>query len=176
MNQNPYPYPPPNQPYGVPPQGYPPPGYPPQGGYAPQGPTAEDENNLNTLSICHFIYGGFMALGGLVGVIYVVLGVVLATASMSGGSAPGGPPPAAIGGIFAAFGAAISIFIWASAALVIYSGMSLKKRRRRTLSLVMACICCLNIPMGTALGVFTLVVLSRPGVKALYDRVAYYGS
>ncbi|MGH7294773.1 MAG: hypothetical protein ACRELB_07570 [Polyangiaceae bacterium] len=73
MNQNPYP--PPNQPYGSPPQGYPPagyppPGYPPPAGYAqPAGPTAEDENNLNTLAICHYIYGGFMALGGLVGVI-----------------------------------------------------------------------------------------------------------
>ena len=40
----------------------------------------------------------------------------------------------------------------------------------------MACVCCVNIPLGTALGVFTLIVLSRPGVKAIYDRVAYYGA
>jgi hypothetical protein len=34
----------------------------------------------------------------------------------------------------------------------------------------------MNIPLGTTLGVFTLVVLSRASVKALYDRVAYYGA
>jgi hypothetical protein len=48
----------------------------------------------------------------------------------------------------------------------------LRKRRHRTLSFVMACLTCINIPLGTALGVFTLVVLSRPSVKALYDQVA----
>ena len=54
--------------------------------------------------------------------------------------------------------------------------MSLKKRQKRTFSFVIACICCMNIPLGTALGVFTLVVLSRQSVKAIYDRVAYYGA
>ncbi len=175
MNQNPYqpPYPPPNQPYGAPPQGY-----APQGPYPHPGvPTAEDESNLNTLAICHYIYGGFMALGGLVGVVYVIIGIALAASSLgASGGGPGGPPPAAIGGIFAFFGGVISLFIWAMAALVVYSGMSLKKRQRKTLSLVMACVCCMNIPLGTALGVFTLIVLNKPGVKAIYDRVAYYGA
>jgi hypothetical protein len=54
--------------------------------------------------------------------------------------------------------------------------MNLKRRQKRTFSLVMACMCCMNIPLGTALGVFTLVVLSRQSVKAIYDRVAYYGT
>jgi hypothetical protein len=50
---NPYPY---NQ--------YAPPQQPPQGyGYAPQpGGTPEDEQHLNALSICHFIYAGFVGL------------------------------------------------------------------------------------------------------------------
>ncbi|HEY1697493.1 MAG TPA: hypothetical protein VGG39_35265 [Polyangiaceae bacterium] len=177
MNQYPNQYPPPNQPYGTPQPGFGP-------GYAPAGfpmphpgmPTAEDESNLNVLSICHFIYGGFFALGGLVGIVYVVIGVFLAAGSMGAAGGTGGPPPAAIGGIVAMFGGIISLVIWVMAALVIYSGFSLRKRRRRTLSFVMACLCCLNIPLGTALGVFTLIVLSKPGVKAIYDRVAYYGA
>lgn len=174
MNQNPYqaPYPPPNQPYGPPPQqGY-------QGYAYPAVPTAEDESHLTTLAICHFIYGGLLALAGLFGVIYVIFGVVIAAASVSGagGGGAGAAPAAAIGGIFAMIGGLVTLLIWTKAALVLYSGLCLRKRRKRTFSFVMACICCINIPLGTALGVFTLVVLSRDSVKAIYDRVAYYGA
>jgi hypothetical protein len=178
---NPYPnqYPPPNSPYGAPPGGFGP-GYPPGPGFPqPQAgvPTPEDESNLNVLAICHYVYGGFHAVGGLFGIIYVVIGLMIAAGGMgAGASAGGGPPPAAIGGIVAVFGGVISLFIWVMAALVIYSGVSLKKRRRRTLSFVTACICCLNVPLGTALGVFTIIVLNRAGVKAIYDRIAYYGA
>ncbi|HEY3817747.1 MAG TPA: hypothetical protein VGL81_11275 [Polyangiaceae bacterium] len=168
MNQ--YPYPPPNMPYAQPP---PQQGYPQQ----PPPPTAEDETQLNTLAICHYIYAGMLGLFGLFGLIYVVFGVILATASLGAtGAGHAGPPPAAIGGVVAAIGGFITVFLWAKAACVAYSGMSLKKRQKRTFSFVIACICCVNIPLGTALGVFTLVVLSRPTVKAIYDRVAYYGA
>jgi hypothetical protein len=76
----------------------------------------------------------------------------------------------------AAIGGFITLLLWAKAGCVTYSGMNLKRRQKRTFSLVMACMCCMNIPLGTALGVFTLVVLSRQSVKAIYDRVAYYGT
>jgi len=33
----------------------------------------------------------------------------------------------------------------------------------------MAAIACINMPFGTALGVFTLIVLARPTVKALFS-------
>lgn len=165
MNQ----YPPPNMPYAQPP----PQGYPQQ----PPPPTAEDDSQLNTLAICHYIYAGMLGLFGIIGLIYVVFGVILATASLgASGGGHGGPPPAAIGGVVAAIGGFITFFLWAKAACVAYSGMNLKKRHKRTFSFVIACICCMNIPLGTALGVFTLVVLSRQSVKAIYDRVAYYGA
>jgi hypothetical protein len=165
MNQ----YPPPNAPYAQPPpQGYPQP---------PPPPTAEDENQLNILSICHYIYAGLLGVFGLFGLIYVAIGIALAAGSMGGGGAAhGGPPPAAIGGVVAAIGGFITLLLWAKAGCVTYSGMNLKRRQKRTFSLVMACMCCMNIPLGTALGVFTLVVLSRQSVKAIYDRVAYYGT
>jgi len=162
------PYPPPNMPYGQPP----PQGYPQQ----PPPPTAEDESQLNTLAICHYIYAGMLGLFGVFGLIYVAIGIAVAASSMGGGAGAGGPPPAAIGGVVAAIGGFITLFLWAKAGCVVYSGMSLKKRQKRTFSFVVACLCCMNIPLGTALGIFTLVVLSRQSVKAIYDRVAYYGA
>jgi hypothetical protein len=139
-------------------------------------PGAEDEGHLNTLAICHFIYGGLVGLGGLFGIIYVALGLFMAAGSMGASGGAGGPPPAAVGGILAAIGGFITLFLWALAGCVVYSGLSLRRRRRRVFSIVVACFCCMNIPLGTALGVFTLLVLARESVKRLYERIAYYGS
>jgi hypothetical protein len=35
----------------------------------------------------------------------------------------------------------------------------------------MACVACLSVPLGTVLGVFTIIVLMRPSVKALFAEV-----
>ena len=36
--------------------------------------------------------------------------------------------------------------------------------------MVVACLSCLQLPFGTALGVFTLIVLLRPGAKLLFGE------
>ena len=48
------------------------------------------------------------------------------------------------------------------------AGLYLKKRKNRTFIMVVAGINCLQIPFGTVLGVFTIVVLSRPAVTNLF--------
>ena len=48
------------------------------------------------------------------------------------------------------------------------SGFFLRQRRRRTFSLVMAGINCMNMPLGTVLGVFTVIVLLRESVRQAY--------
>jgi hypothetical protein len=162
---NPYPY---NQ--YAPPQP-PPPGY----GYSPQPGTAhEDEQNLNVLSICHFIYAGLFGLVSLVfGAVLIFAMIATAGAASSG---KGGAEAAAIIGVTDVILGMVLVFFLAKTALLAYSGVCIRKRRHRTLSLVMACLACLNVPLGTALGVFTLVVLSRPSVKGLYDYTERVGA
>jgi len=165
----------PGAPYGAGPPPYGGPQPPP--GFRPPAPPSDDEGNLNTLSICHFVYAGFLALAGFAGLAYAAIGMFVASSIASAPSArgaPGGPPPELLGGIFVVIGVLVMVFLWVKAAFVVYSGRCLKGRKNRTLSLVVACVCCMNLPLGTALGVFTLIVLSRASVKALYDRVAYY--
>ncbi len=163
-------------PYGPP--GYGPPGPAPTGWPVPPvGPHAypgasEDEQHLDILGICHFVYGGLVGLVGLGGLVYVALGLAFATAVVSGAGSSGAAPAAALGGLFAVFGGFFTLLLWAKAACLIVSGIGLRKRRRPTFSFVLACLCCIQLPLGTMLGVFTLVVLSRPSVKALYARVA----
>ncbi len=53
--------------------------------------------------------------------------------------------------------------------LKLFTAHALKRRRHRSLCIVTGALCCLNIPYGTALGVATLMVLSRESVAALFE-------
>ena len=61
------------------------------------------------------------------------------------------------------------LFGWAFAACVAYAGRCLNERRHYTFCMVMAGIACMFMPFGTILGVFTIIVLVRPSVKALFN-------
>lgn len=165
-------YPPPG-PYGAPPgyPAYPQAAYP----YASAAMEAQDIGQLNTLAVLHFVYAGFLGLVGLFFVIYIVIGIAMATSGGSSSGSSGGPPPEAIGGIFALIGAIAMFFTWGKAALLVWSGLSLRAHRRLTLSYVVACLSCLNVPIGTALGIATLMALNRPSVKALYQQTEHAG-
>jgi hypothetical protein len=62
----------------------------------------------------------------------------------------------------------MAMFFVASAALNLLSGLFMRSRQHRTFSIVVAAINCLHMPFGTALGVFTIVVLVRDSVRELY--------
>jgi hypothetical protein len=52
--------------------------------------------------------------------------------------------------------------------LNVLSGIFLLQKRNRLFSFIIGGLNCLQIPFGTALGVFTILVLSRDGVRQLY--------
>jgi hypothetical protein len=52
---------------------------------------------------------------------------------------------------------------------ILIAGRCLSRRKSYSFALVMACIECLFVPFGTILGIFTIVVLSRKSVKALFS-------
>jgi hypothetical protein len=58
---------------------------------------------------------------------------------------------------------------WLFAGAVAFSGVSLLQRRRHTYSLVVAGVECMFMPIGTVLGVFTVLLLTKPSVRQLYD-------
>jgi len=51
----------------------------------------------------------------------------------------------------------------------VLSGFFLLKKRNRGFSLIIGGLNCLQIPFGTALGVFTIIVLSRDSVRQMYS-------
>ena len=137
----------------------------------PAAPTNDDEH-LRLLSIFHYVSGGLTAFFACIPLLHVAIGLVLAFSpeTFTQGEVKNQPPPAWFGVFFAVVGAFFVLAGWTLAILKFIAGRCLARRRRRTFCVVVACICCILPPLGTLLGVFTLVVLNRPSVKALFDR------
>jgi hypothetical protein len=125
----------------------------------------QDEEHLRMLSILYYIWGGLTACFSCLGVVYVVMGGVFMVAA----SQQHNGPPAWFGAIFSIFGVLMVLLVGAVAGLTIWTGRNLQQRKRYTLCLIVAGLSCLSVPLGTALGVFTFVVLSRPSVKQLFN-------
>lgn len=78
----------------------------------------------------------------------------------------------AAGTVFIVIAVVMVAFTWAVAIAMIVAGVNLRKRKAYTFCMVMGAIECIFMPLGTILGVFTLVVLNRQGVKAMFDNPA----
>jgi hypothetical protein len=57
--------------------------------------------------------------------------------------------------------------------LTLISAQFIKYRKNRRFIIVVACINCLSIPVGTALGVFTLIVMMRNSVIRIFENKSY---
>jgi len=125
-----------------------------------------DLEHLKLLSIFHYVFGGIIGLFACFPVIHIALGTALIVARPSMG--PGGPPPE-FGWFFVIFGSAFVLSGWTLAGLVLAAAWCLGRKRHHTFCFVIACLSCLNMPLGTVLGVFTIIVLSRPSVRYLFQ-------
>lgn len=129
-----------------------------------------DEQHLNILAICHYALAATSAFAGCIPLIHVSIGIAMLTGGLDGGR---NPPPREVGIMFVAVGGSISIFVWTVALLKAFAGRSLSKHKRYGYCYAIACLECLQMPMGTALGIFTIVVLNRPSVKAMFAGIPY---
>jgi hypothetical protein len=132
----------------------------------------DDIEHLRLLSIFHYIVGGLVLLFACFSLIHVTIGSIFIYAAAHAHSASGDAPPEIVGWILLFFGLALFTFGVAFGVAVLWSGRCLARRKHYQFSLVMACVECLFVPFGTVLGVFTLVILSRESVKAVYFPAA----
>lgn len=129
-----------------------------------------DEDHLRLLTVFHYVVAGLTALFALFPLFHLALGLfmVFAPDKFAG---KGESPPVFVGWIFVGFAAMFIFAGWTLAALTLVAGRFLSKRRHYMFCLVMAAIQCAFFPFGTALGVFTLIVLLRDSVKQLFASV-----
>ncbi len=130
----------------------------------------EDDNHLQLLSIFHYVLGGLVALISLFPIFHLLCGLLFLVLPLLGteGDVKEAAPIMAIGGIFVLIPLAIITIGLSLAGCIITAGRRLGRRVQHNYCLVVAGIECLFMPLGTILGVFTIVVLSRNSVKELF--------
>lgn len=129
-----------------------------------------DEDHLRLLSIFHYVLAAMNAFTGCIPLIHVSLGIAMLAGAFD---ADPNPPPPMMGLLFAGIGGMISLFCWTLATLKLLAGRWLAQHTHYRFCFVVAGIECLQMPMGTVLGVFTILVLSRESVKALFQGIPY---
>ncbi len=135
----------------------------------------EDESHLDSLAIAHYVVGALMALFACVPLFHMFIGLSIALnigdIGQALNEADGGGPPALFGWFFFGVGFLCFLFGQMVAISVILSGRFIKQRKNYLFTFILACLACMFVPIGTVLGVFTIIVLSRESVKVLYGRV-----
>lgn len=128
--------------------------------------TSEDQQHLNLLSIFHYILAGLLALVGCIPIVHLTIGIAMLAGAFDGGK---NDPPPEMGIIFIVAAVLGMAFNWTLAICLFVAGRMLKARRSRTFCFIVAVVSCVFMPVGTVLGVFTIIVLSRPTVKQLFE-------
>jgi hypothetical protein len=126
-----------------------------------------DTEHLRLLTIGHYIDAGITALFACFPLIHFSLGLMLLLNPPTGPEA-GAFPSQIFGMMFALIGGALVLGGWTVASLIFAAGRAIKARKRHTFCVVVAAINCAFFPLGTVLGVLSILVLSRPTVKAMF--------
>ena len=129
-----------------------------------------DADHLNLLAIFHFVGAGLAVLGiAFLVAHFAFMHAIFANPKFfENQKQPMPVPPEQILAMMKWFYLAGAVWLVASAILNVVSGVCLRARKGRTFSMVVAGMNCLHLPLGTVLGVFTLIVLLRDSVRELY--------
>jgi hypothetical protein len=127
----------------------------------------QDQDHLRLLTIAHYAYAGILALFACFPIIHLTIGLALLTHPGAIGAGKT-PAPAFVGLLFAIIGGLFVLIGWTLAICTFFAGRFLARRKHYVFCLIVAGANCTTMPFGTALGVFTIIVLLRPSVKALF--------
>jgi hypothetical protein len=131
----------------------------------------KDLEHLKLLGIFHYIWGALSLIGGLfLGAYFVVIGVVLITNPSATSSTEESGSAGVVGGVMIAIGVVAFLIVVVYGILTLMAGGKYRKHQGGYWFLFILAIITLiigGIP-GIVLGIFSLIVLSRPAVKALF--------
>ena len=128
-----------------------------------------DADHLRLLAIFHFVIAGLAVVGlGFLAMHYMVMHAVMSNPEMWKNQ-KGMPPPEQFFAMFKWFYVFFGAMLIVGGIANLLSGLCIRARKFRIFSLIVAGIDCIQIPFGTVLGVFTLIVLLRDSARESYD-------
>ena len=132
-----------------------------------------DDVHLRTLALAYRINAGLAAFASLFGLFYAVLGggisAAIALSPLPAKASAAEAPPALIGWVFVGIGLGVFFVMVLLGWLSWRTAKCLDWRQEKAFCQVVAALNCLHVPVGTALGLCTFLVLARPSVAALFS-------
>ena len=127
--------------------------------------TNSQTQNLNLISIFHYVVAALIYLKGAMGFVMMGIGGIAVAGILHDQPNDMGITLFVVGLIFFAGPMVFMTITWAIATAVLVSGRRIAKRTNLTYCQVVAGLECLCIPFGTILGVISLILLTRDDVK-----------
>jgi hypothetical protein len=127
--------------------------------------------HIHTLGILWCVYGAYRLLAGVVAMMFLM---GIATPAFMGGMGSRGMSFMPFAPVMSGLAAVAGCFILLSSCLAFVTGFALITRKPwgRTLAIVAAILSLIKIPIGTAMGIYTLWVLAPSASGMEYDAIA----
>ena len=133
---------------------------------------AEDYSHLNRLTWLHAIAAVFTVLFGLLFFGHVYIGWQVMNGSINDLHFSSTEEAEDFGLLFVLGGALAIATVWSFAGLLVLAAVALNRRKYRTLCLIISGVNCAFFPLGTALGVYGILTLTRPGVVEAFSEAS----
>lgn len=130
----------------------------------------QEREYVKLLAVFHWVVAGFAFLFSLLPLIHFAVGIAMVSGAFR--DARGEAPVALIGWFLVIFATVFIVTGLTFAVCLAIAARRLARFRHYTYCLVMAGVACMFVPFGTVLGVFTIIVLMKPAVRAMFDVAA----
>jgi hypothetical protein len=134
----------------------------------PSGREQKDIEHLQLVAIFHFVIAGLSGLG--VPLLFLYYAMMKAVFNDPHLRASGQTPPAEVVTLLFWFFIVAGTILLIVCTLNVLSGLFIRQRRHLLFSMIVSGIDCLQVPFGTAVGIFSFIVFSRDFVRTLYLR------
>jgi hypothetical protein len=133
---------------------------------------SQDEDHLKLLSIFHYVAGGLATLFSFFPSFHLIIGLFLIF-GVKELEARGDTDffVQFVGWVFVILASMFMLIGFAMAGSMLAAGRYLHHKKHYVFCLAVAAVECIFFPFGTALGIFTIIVLTRESVKRLFNAV-----
>lgn len=130
----------------------------------------QDMEHLRILAICQYVHAGICAVYALFPIIHLIMGLffILGTHGHSAKGSTNECPPEFIGWLFVGMALVIIIIGMTLASSMFLTGRYMNHRKHWLACIILSGLQCIIFPTGTTLGIFSIVILTRPNVKRMF--------
>ena len=131
-----------------------------------------DTEHLKILSICYYVDAGLVALFACFPILHLIMGAVMIGGGFGSSSMPTHEREMMqwMGALTMGMSSLFILLGWLLAVMNFIVARKIVKRESRVFCLIVAGVNCMNMPLGTVLGVFTFILLSRPQVVQSFEQ------